>query len=71
MKLLPSHKQKFLLRSLIKIQYCGVIVVVVSYCFASLFDTNGHLSDIVIWYKTVQSFDEMNDVQMMTSGWGW
>ena len=44
------------------------MVVVVSYCFTSLFDTNGHLSDNVI--KTVQLIDEMNDVQMVTWGWG-
>ena len=43
--------------------------VVVSCRFTSLFGTNGHLSHKVIWSKTVQSIDEVNDVQMMT--WGW
>ena len=29
----------------------ALVVVVVNYCFTSLFDTNGHLSDIVIRQK--------------------
>ena len=40
-----------------------IVVVGLEYCLTSLFDTNGHSSAIVIMLKTVQSIDEINDVQ--------
>ena len=48
-----TRKKKFLM----------AVVLVVNCCFTSLFGTNGHSSDIVIDKK--QSYDEMNDIQMM------
>ena len=47
-----------------------IVVAVVNCCFTSLFDTNGPFKWQFNMIKTVQSIDEMNDVQMMTWGRG-